>query len=153
MTESKKIFVLDLFFLKVFEIDDFNLFRITITILTKIDMVCHKILLSKSLTNLYKQYLKRFKKITYYDRSHKSYLSFLNNFLRNSEKIENVNEVDVKVEASEDDLPIIKTACARPYSIIITADVKNFKENKEIQRILRERNVKVWNLDEAIENI
>lgn|GEM_PF-6266466 len=143
MTESKKIFVLDLFFLKVFEIDDFNLFRITITILTKIDMVCHKILLSKSLTNLYKQYLKRFKKITYYD----------NNFLRNSEKIENVNEVDVKVEASEDDLPIIKTACARPYSIIITADVKNFKENKEIQRILRERNVKVWNLDEAIENI
>jgi len=143
LTESKKIFVLDLFFLKVFEIDDFNLFRITITILTKIDMVCHKILLSKSLTNLYKQYLKRFKKITYYD----------NNFLRNSEKIENVNEVDVKVEASEDDLPIIKTACARPYSIIITADVKNFKENKEIQRILRERNVKVWNLDEAIENI
>lgn len=102
MTESKKIFALDLFFLKVFEIDDFNLFRIIITILTKIDMVCHKILLSESLMNLYKQYLKRFKKITYYyyDRSHKSYLSFLNNFLRKSEKIENVNE------ASKDYLPM-----------------------------------------------
>jgi hypothetical protein len=155
LNEQKKAFVLDLFFLKVFEANDFDLLRKSITVLTKIDKICHKILLSKSLRDLYLKYLRKYEKqgIAYQDSFLWRYHKFLINFLHNSDKIEEVSEINPKVNATEDDLPVISTACARYYTIIITEDEKHFKKNDEIRSFLDNYKVKVWNLDEAIKNI
>ncbi len=153
---NKKSIVLDLFFLKALELDDFELFRKSLMILSLIYDKCHRILLSKSLNELYSRYLRSFEKSfnSYYDHTKKGYYIFLmNKILLNSDKISKVEELDIKVNASEDDIPIIRTVCARSYSIVITSDEDDFKRNEEIVKILREHKIKVLNLDEAIREL
>ena len=153
---SKKSVVLDLFFLKALELDDFELFRKSLMILSLIYDKCHKILPSKSLNELYSKYLRSFEKSfkSYYDRTKKNYFIFLmNKILLNSDKISEVKELNIRINASEDDIPIIRTACTRFYSIIVTSDEDDFKRNEEVMKVLEEYKVKVLNLDEAIKEL
>lgn len=150
---SKKYVVLDLFVIHAITSNDLDLYFNTGRILQLIEHKCHKLVLTPSLK---KEYRNRLKKLEKRGFTNDRLFKYLKRILVNSEKVEEEQELsyNLRISIPQDDIPIIKTALTKGSSIIIiTTNRKHFLENEELKRFLKDNNVKVLPLDEAIHEL
>ena len=160
MSESKKQLVLDLFPFKAIEdSNDTKLVLNTITILTLIKEKCHKIVIGPQLKRLYVQKSRQIQKEL---RSKKAgnvgdlIIKLLKSLFTDRQKVRDIDDniaIPKDLKLTDDDVPLVKTACRIGNSIIITEDIDDFQRNEKVKTFLKKYNVKVYSIKEAIEKL
>ena len=147
---QKKYFVLDLFVINAIVSNDLDLYFKTAALLQIIIDKCHKIVLSPSLKREYLRRLNNIEKRREYKND--KLLKYLKKIVINSDKVVDAHDLSykIRVEIPRKDLPIIKTALAKSgNTIIVTTNKKHLIDNLELQKFLREANIKIFSLDET----
>ncbi len=157
MSESKKQLVLDLFPFKAIEdSNDTKLVLNTITILNLIKEKCHKIVIGRQLKRLYEQKLRQIQKELRYRKAgnvENLIIKLLISLFNDRKKIRDIDDniaIPKDLKLTDDDVPLVKTACRIGNSIIITEDADDFQKNEKVKTFLKKCNVEVYSIEEAI---
>jgi len=145
--------VLDLFVISAITSKDLNLYFRTGALLQRIKDKCHKIVLTSSLKEEYYRRLKNLKRCGF---ANERLLKYLKMILIDSEKVKEIPDpaYNIPVKIPGKDLPVVKAALAKGSgTIIVTTDKKHFLENIELQKFLKEHNIRVLLLEEALSEI
>jgi len=126
-------------------------------LLSKIFRKCHKIVVTPNLEKIY------MKKLAELRKRHGKYMisdiafKVLKGILINYAKVIRVNEPSYTIpeieELSEDDKVLVKAAISKPSAIIITTDRKDLLSNMKLKKALKNKNIEILSLKEALEYI
>ena len=152
MSERKYV-VLDLFVINAITSSDLDLYLRTAAILQLIKDKCHKIVLTPSLK---KEYVARLKKLERSMYINDRLLKCIKQLLIDSEKVSETLDISysIPVEIPKKDQPIIRAALAKGgNTLIITTDEKHLISNVKLFEFLKNHNIRILSLDNALAEI